>query len=111
VAHGSASSAPIGPVRLRIRRRVSDFDAWRGEVDSRIPEFASAGVVDYTLSQMLDDPNQIELVLGFRTVEDAQEMARRIDLPESHERVLLGGALEIGSMSLSQIVASATLIE
>jgi hypothetical protein len=49
-------------------------------------------------------------VLGFRTVEDAQEMARRIDLPESHERVLLGGALEIGSMSLSQIVASVSLI-
>jgi hypothetical protein len=109
VAHIPDSRASTGSVRLRIRRRVSDFDEWKTELDARIPEFAAVGVVEYTVSRMLDDPNQIELVLGFRSAEDAQEMARLIDLPETHERVLLGGALEIGSMSLSQVVARVTL--
>ncbi|MDX6592367.1 MAG: hypothetical protein QOJ13_1563 [Gaiellales bacterium] len=109
VDHHPESSPSTGSIHLTIRRRVSDFEEWRRELDARIPEFTAAGVVDYALSRMLDDPNEVELVLGFRSVETAQEMARRVDLPETHERVLLGGALEIGSMSLSEAVVSVNL--
>jgi hypothetical protein len=36
-------------------------------------------------------------------------MAGQIDLPESHERALMAGALEIGSMWLAETVASREL--
>jgi hypothetical protein len=49
------------------------------------------------------------LVLVFDSLENASRMAGQIDLPESHERALMAGALEIGSMWLAETVASREL--
>jgi hypothetical protein len=97
-------AARTGRIQLRIRRRVLDFDDWRSRLGAWKQELLASGVVSYTLLRMLDDPNEVELVLRFGSIEEASAMARRIDLPESHERILFTGALEIGSLSLSEAV-------
>lgn len=94
---------------LRVRRRVADFDDWRAQLGQRLREFQDSGVVSYTLLRMLDDPNEVEVVLDFASADDAQAVARRMDLPETHERLLLAGALEIGSLSISETVETVQL--
>lgn len=92
------------PYRLTIRRRVSDFSSWQRTVEERLGALGSGGILRYQLCRIVDDPSELEMVLYFNSAEDARELARRLDLPESHERMLLAGAMEIGSMWLAETV-------
>jgi len=95
--------------RLTIRRRVSDIDDWRQTIERRIPRLRAAGVIGYSLSRVVDDPSETELVLEFDDRSKAEAMARRLDLPESRENVLQAGAMEIGSMWLAEELAHGRL--
>jgi hypothetical protein len=103
------SDRAMGSVRLFLRRRVTDFDEWRSRFERNLPDLPRSGVRGFTLCRALDDPNEIHLVLVFDSLENASRMAGQIDLPESHERALMAGALEIGSMWLAETVASREL--
>jgi hypothetical protein len=68
-----------------------------------------AGVIGYSLSRVVDDHSETELVLEFGDRDQAEAMARRLDLPESRENVLQAGAMEIGSMWLAEELAHGRL--
>jgi hypothetical protein len=85
--------------RLTIRRRVSDIEDWRQTIERRAQQLRAAGVIGYSLSRVVDDHSETELVLEFGDRDQAEAMARRLDLPESREIVLQAGAMEIGSTS------------
>ena len=68
--------------RLTIRRRVSDIDEWRQTIEQRIPRLRDAGVNGYSLSRVVDDHSETELVLEFGDRDQAEAMAGRLDLPE-----------------------------
>jgi hypothetical protein len=95
--------------RLTIRRRVSDIDDWRQTIERRAPQLRGAGVIGYSLSRVVDDHSETELVLEFGDRDQAEAMARRLDLPESRENVLQAGAMEIGSMWLAEELAHGRL--
>jgi len=82
--------------RLTIRRRVSDIDDWRQTIERRAPQLRSAGVIGYSLSRVVDDHSETELVLEFDDRDQAEAMAGRLDLPESRENVLQAGAMGKG---------------
>jgi hypothetical protein len=92
--------------RLTIRRRVADLDGWRQTIERRAALLRAGGATGYTLSRVVDDHNETELVLDFESREDAEAMARQLDLPESRENVLQAGAMEIGSMWLVEQLAA-----
>ena len=92
--------------RLTIRRRVADLDGWRQTIERRAEMLRAGGATGYTLSRVVDDHNETELVLHFDRREDAEAMARQLDLPENRETVLQAGAMEIGSMWLAEELAS-----
>jgi hypothetical protein len=96
--------------RLTIRRRVSDIDEWRQTIERRAPQLRGAGVIGYSLSRVVDDHSETELVLEFADRDQAEAMARRLDLPESRENVLQAGAMEIGSMWLAEELAHGRLV-
>jgi hypothetical protein len=98
-----------GPFRLTIRRRVAELD----DVVDRLARIAdslrSAGVHAYTVSRSADDPSETEVAFYFADRDRAKAMAGRLDSPESRERVLLAGAMELGAMWLTETVAAAEL--
>jgi hypothetical protein len=94
--------------RLTIGRRVSDIEC-RQTIERRAPQLRGAGVIGYSLSRVVDDHSETELVLEFGDRDQAEAMARRLDLPESRENVLQAGAMEIGSMWLAEELAHARL--
>src|SRR6476469_5598686 len=95
--------------RLTIRRRVSDIDDWRRTSERRAPQLRAAGVTGYSLSRVVDDHSETELVLEFGDRDQAEAMARRLGLPESGEMGRQAGAMEIGSMWLAEELAHGSL--
>jgi hypothetical protein len=97
------------PFRLTIRRRVAEVD----DVIERLNRIARSlrefGVLSYTISRSADDPSETEVALYFAERKAAEEMMGRLDSPESRERAMLTGALELGAMWLTETVASAEL--
>ncbi len=90
-------------------QKHSDIEGWRQTIARRIPMLRAAGVIGYSLSRVVDDPSETELVLEFGDRCKAETMARRLDLPESRENVLQAGAMEIGSMWLGGELAHGRL--
>jgi hypothetical protein len=105
---GNAHPHPLtaAAYRLTIRRRVVDVEDWQRGVSGRMKQLRLAGLVGYELYRVAGDPHETELVLEFATLAEAEAVARLLDLPESRERVLLAGAMEIGSMWLVERVAA-----
>jgi hypothetical protein len=103
------TGAVPGRFRLTIRRRVVELD----DVVDRLARIAdslrSAGVRAYTVSRSADDPSETEVALYFADRDRAEAMAGRLDSPESRERALLAGAMELGAMWLTETVAAAEL--
>jgi hypothetical protein len=95
--------------RLTVRRRVSEMD----DVVERLARIGrslrESGVRSYTVSRSADDPNETEVALYFTERTAAEEMMGRLDSPESRERAMLTGALELGAMWLTETVVSAEL--
>jgi len=95
--------------RLTIRRRVSEVD----DVVDRLARVArslrEAGVRMYTISRSADDPSETEVALYFTDRGAAEDMMGRLDSPESRERAMLTGALELGAMWLTETVVAADL--
>ncbi|HET7428932.1 MAG TPA: hypothetical protein VFJ66_05735 [Gaiellales bacterium] len=95
--------------RLTIRRRVTEVD----DVVDRLARVArslrEAGVRLYTISRSADDPSETEVALYFADRGAAEEMMGRLDSPESRERAMLTGALELGAMWLTETVVAADL--
>ena len=104
-------TASNGPARFRltIRRRVAELD----DVVERLGRIArslrESGVQSYTISRSADDPSETEVALYFAERDAAEQMMGRLDSPESRERALLTGALELGAMWLTETVVSAEL--
>ena len=107
-AAGDPRPQPVAAAafRLTIRRRVADVDDWQRGVAGRMKQLRLAGLVGYELYRVAGDPHETELVLEFVSRDEAEAVARLLDLPESRERVLLAGAMEIGSMWLVERVAA-----
>jgi hypothetical protein len=95
--------------RLTIRRRVAGVDDLPARIAATATQLRAAGVRGYALSRIADDPSETELSLHFATLEQAEAMARQLDLPESRERALLAGAMELGSMWVSETVVTSSL--
>ncbi len=95
--------------RLTIRRRVSEVD----DVVERLARIGRSlrefGVRSYTISRSADDPSETEVALYFAQRDEAEAMMGRLDSPESRERAMLTGALELGAMWLTETVAAADL--
>jgi hypothetical protein len=98
-----------GRFRLTIRRRVAEMDDVIDRLAGIADSLRSAGVRSYTVSRSADDPSETEVALYFAERERAEAMASRLDSPESRERALLTGAMELGAMWLTETVAAAEL--
>jgi len=100
---------PPARFRLTIRRRVSEVD----DVVDRLARIGrslrESGVSSYTISRSADDPSETEVALYFSDRAAAEEMMGRLDSPESRERAMLTGALELGAMWLTETVVSSEL--
>jgi hypothetical protein len=95
--------------RLTIRRRVTEVD----DVVERLGKIGRSlrelGVRSYTISRSADDPSETEVALYFAERDEAEAMMGRLDSPESRERAMLTGALELGAMWLTETVTAAEL--
>jgi hypothetical protein len=102
---------PDAPARFRltIRRRVSEVDDVVDRLAGIARALREAGVRTYTISRSADDPSETEVALYFEDRGAAEQMMGRLDSPESRERAMLTGALELGAMWLTETVVAADL--
>jgi hypothetical protein len=98
-----------GRFRLTIRRRVTEVDDVVERLGRVGRSLRESGVLSYTISRSADDPSETEVALYFADRASAEQMMGRLDSPESRERALLTGALELGAMWLTETVAGAEL--
>jgi hypothetical protein len=103
------TDAARGRFRLTIRRRVAEVDDVVDRLARNAGSLRAAGVSGYTISRSADDPSETEVALYFTSREQAEAMAAGLDSPESRERALLAGAMELGAMWLTETVAAAEL--
>lgn len=82
-------------VRMFVRHRVADYDAWRPVYDSIDAQRDAAGVTGKAVFQAVGDPNDVTVWHDFATTEAAQAFAASPDLRSAMERAGVEGAPEI----------------
>jgi hypothetical protein len=95
--------------RLTIRRRVTELDDVVERLGKIGRSLRESGVRSYTISRSADDPSETEVALYFDDRDAAEAMMGRLDSPESRERAMLTGALELGAMWLTETMVNADL--
>jgi len=69
---------------MSIQHRVRDYDEWKQAFDEFPP--TKGGALFYRLNRGIDDPNSVEAVCGWRSVEDAEAFKSNPELAEGMKR-------------------------
>jgi hypothetical protein len=77
---------------VRVRNRVRDFDEWKAVFDKFERFRQENGVLGYRLCRRSDDEHDVEIILDFGSVADAEEFRRRLQRiwasPQSRSQLL-----------------------
>ena len=78
-----------------IRHRVSDFDAWRKVYDSVGAMQKAGGVIEESVYQGKNDPNDVVVLHRFNSIEEAEKFLASSDLKDAMQRAGVVGAPRI----------------
>jgi hypothetical protein len=63
---------------MAMQHRVNDYEAWKRVFDQFPPR--AGGAVFYRVNRRVDDPNDVTVVCGWKSVEDAQSFSANPEL-------------------------------
>ena len=75
---------------LTLRHRVRDFESWKTVFDDRLDARQAGNVIGHRLTRSTADPNEVEVVMEFRSRAEAEAYREYMDKPET--RAALAGA-------------------
>ena len=78
-----------------IRHKVSDFDAWRKVYDSAGAMQKAGGVIEESVHQGKNDPNDVVVLHRFNSIDEAEKFLASSDLKEAMQRAGVVGAPRI----------------
>jgi hypothetical protein len=88
-------------VRLFVRHRVDDYEAWRRVYDEFDTQRRSMGVRGDAVFQSLDDPNDVTLWHDFDSAEAARSFVSSTDLRDAMQRAGVQGEPQIWLVNAS----------
>jgi hypothetical protein len=74
------------PVTAAIHHRVKDYDAWREVYDEFADVQKANGVTHESVHRAKDDGNDLLVIHGFATVDEAEEFFALAELREAMQR-------------------------
>jgi quinol monooxygenase YgiN len=78
-----------------IRHKVSDFEAWRKLYDSVGPMQKAGGVIEESVYQAKNDPNDVVVLHKFNSIGEAEKFLASSDLKDAMQRAGVVGAPRI----------------
>jgi hypothetical protein len=81
-------------IRLFVRHRVADYDAWRKVYDEFDATRRPMGVIGDAVFQAIDDPNDVTVWHDFQTADEARAFASSEAVRDVLQRAGIEGAPE-----------------
>jgi hypothetical protein len=78
-----------------IRHQVRDYEAWRKVYDSVGPMWKAGGVIEESVYQAKNDPNDVVVLHRFNSIEEAEKFLVSSDLKDAMQRAGVVGAPRI----------------
>ena len=78
-----------------IRHKVSDFDAWRKAYDSVGAMQKAGGVIEESVHQAKNDPNDVVVLHRFNSIQEAEKFLASSELKDAMQRAGVAGAPRI----------------
>jgi hypothetical protein len=92
---GAVGVSRAADVRMFVRHEVADYGAWKKSYDAFAPNQKKMGVIDQSVYQSTDDPNDVTVIHDFHSLEKAKAFAASADLKAAMEKSGVKGAPQI----------------
>jgi hypothetical protein len=93
---------------LSLRHRVRDFEAWKSVFDERLDARLAGRVVGHRLTRSAADPSEVEVVMEFAALEDAETYRNYMDDPKTRAALARAGVEEHAPMWIGEQVEAIT---
>ncbi len=71
---------------MLVRHKVEDYEAWKKVFDDFVDTRRESGETSWRIWHTDDDPNNLVLLFGYRSIESAKAFMARPDLKEAMEK-------------------------
>jgi heme-degrading monooxygenase HmoA len=88
---------------LALRHRVRDYDSWKRVFDGRLDDRVKGDVVGHRLTRSVLDPNEVEVVMRYRSREAAEAYRDYMQRPETREALTRAGVEEQAPLWIGEV--------
>ena len=87
---------------LSLRHRVRDFEAWKLVFDDRLGDRREGQVIGHRLTRSANDRNEVEVVMEFASLADAESYRDYMEQPATREALARAGVEEQAPMWIGE---------